>query len=150
MTVAYETQREQFEKISKMYRDHLELYRFFNHGSYAGATPFASDAASDAAYNSTSALERAMIFCRRVQNLTHVSPIMMHPALVDLRINRSPAQSESLYALIVFPTGPQRNRRCHSPDPFQHYRRHLSREYGDLRRGTARTGSTGTLPADRR
>ena len=38
--ISYETQREFFNSISKMYRDYLELYRFFNHGSYEGCTGF--------------------------------------------------------------------------------------------------------------
>ena len=39
--LAYENQRDFFNNIVKMYKDYLELYRFFNHGSTEGATGFA-------------------------------------------------------------------------------------------------------------
>ena len=38
--VAYENQRVNFDRIARMYREYLTLYRFFNHGSTKGATPF--------------------------------------------------------------------------------------------------------------
>ena len=37
---SYENQRVYFERIAKMYRDYLRLYRFFNHGSFEGCTTF--------------------------------------------------------------------------------------------------------------
>ena len=38
---SYENSREYFNNIVKMYKDYLELYRFFNAGSLKGATKFA-------------------------------------------------------------------------------------------------------------
>jgi hypothetical protein len=38
--IAYETQREYFNKILKMYLDYVKLYKFFNHGSIRGKTKF--------------------------------------------------------------------------------------------------------------
>lgn len=35
-----ESRREEFNKIVKMYRQYLALYKFFNHGYLEGATPF--------------------------------------------------------------------------------------------------------------
>ena len=39
--LAYETQREFFNSIAKMYKDYLRLYKFFNNGSLDGCTDFA-------------------------------------------------------------------------------------------------------------
>ncbi len=41
MSGAYESQREIFNKIVRDYKDYIALYKFFNHGSIDGATPFA-------------------------------------------------------------------------------------------------------------
>lgn len=37
----YETKRENFDKLLKMYFEYLDLYRFFNGGKTGGETPFA-------------------------------------------------------------------------------------------------------------
>ena len=39
--ISYETQRVFFDSICKMYREYLDLYKFFNHGSTKGCTDFA-------------------------------------------------------------------------------------------------------------
>ena len=36
----YKTSRKEFLKIIKLYREYLDLYRFFNQGSHEGAVPF--------------------------------------------------------------------------------------------------------------
>ncbi len=39
--MTYENQRVHFDKMLKSYKSYLDLYKFFNHGSLKGATPFA-------------------------------------------------------------------------------------------------------------
>lgn len=38
--VTYETNRENFDKIVKKYKDYVALYKYFNNGSVKGITPF--------------------------------------------------------------------------------------------------------------
>lgn len=36
----YDTNRENFDKLLKKYKEYLQLYKSFNNGSAQGATPF--------------------------------------------------------------------------------------------------------------
>jgi hypothetical protein len=36
----YNTQRDNFNKVYKLYMDYLEIYRYFNHGTIRGCTNF--------------------------------------------------------------------------------------------------------------
>jgi hypothetical protein len=40
MGISYENTRVHFDKILKIYKDYLDLYKEFNDGSLQGATPF--------------------------------------------------------------------------------------------------------------